>query len=63
LQRRLFVQDTKHHLQQKIVGNDKVAFHVMREYLDGERLLATAVQEPDERGKVVRHSEVQEFDE
>jgi len=40
-----------------------VAFHVLREYPDGERLLAATVLELDERGKIVRHLEVQAFDE
>lgn len=62
-QRRLFVRDMKQRLEREIVREDSVAFHVLREYPDGERLLAATVLELDERGKIVRHLEVQAFDE
>jgi hypothetical protein len=40
-----------------------VAFHVACEYPSGERLLDAMVLELDDGGKIVRHLEVQAWDE
>ena len=62
-QRRIFARDMKQSLEWEIVGEDRVAFHVLREYVDGVRLLAATVLQLDENGKIVRHLEVQALDE
>ena len=62
-QRRIFARDMKHRLEREVVGENRVAFHVACEYPSGERLLDAMVLELDEGGKIVRHLEVQAWDE
>ncbi len=62
-QRRIFARDMKHRLEREVVGENRVAFHVACEYPSGERLLDAMVLELDNSGKIVRHLEVQAWDE
>ncbi len=62
-QRRIFARDMKHRLEREVVGENRVAFHVACEYPSGERLLDATVLELDDSGKIVRHLEVQAWDE
>ena len=62
-QRRIFARDMKHRLEREVVGEKRVAFHVACEYPSGERLLDATMLELDDSGKIVRHLEVQAWDE
>ncbi|HZH99032.1 MAG TPA: nuclear transport factor 2 family protein [Fimbriimonadaceae bacterium] len=62
-QRRIFARDMKHRLEREVVGENRMAFHVACEYPSGERLLDAMVLELDNSGKIVRHLEVQAWDE
>jgi hypothetical protein len=62
-QKRIFARDMKHRLEREVVGEKRVAFHVACEYPSGERLLDAMVLELDEGNKIVRHLEVQAWDE
>jgi hypothetical protein len=62
-QRRIFARDMKHRLEREVVGEKRLAFHVACEYPSGEHLLDATVIELDEGGKIVRHLEVQAWDE
>jgi hypothetical protein len=58
-QGRIFARDMKHRLEREVVGENRVAC----EYPSGERLLDATVLELDDSGKIVRHLEVQAWDE
>ena len=62
-QRRIFARDMKHRLEREVVGENRVAFHVACEYPSGERLLDAMVLELNNSGEIVRHLEVQAWDE
>jgi nuclear transport factor 2 (NTF2) superfamily protein len=62
-QRRIFARDMKHRLEREVVGENRVAFHVACEYPSGERLLDAMILELDHSGKIVRHLEIQAWDE
>ncbi len=62
-QGRIFARDMKHRLEREVVEENRVAFHVACEYPNGERLLDAMVLELDNSGKIVRHLEVQAWDE
>jgi hypothetical protein len=62
-QRRIFARDMKHRLEREVVGDNRVAFHVACEYPSGEHLLDAMVLDLDDSGKIIRHLEVQAWDE
>ncbi len=60
--RDILSRDMKHHIENEVVGEDRVAFNVACEYPDGTRVLAA--QNLDVRdGKIVRQVEVVAWDE
>ena len=62
-QKRIFARDMKHRLEREVVGENRVAFHVACEYPSGEHLLDAMMLDLDDSGKIVRHLEVQAWDE
>ena len=62
-QRRIFARDMEHRLEREVVGENRVAFHVACEYTSRERLLDAMVLELDDNSKIVRHLEIQAWDE
>jgi Sulfotransferase domain. len=63
-QRRIFFKrDMKQRLEPEVVGEDEIAFRVVREYPSEGRLLSEVVLQLSEEGKIVWHLEEQEWGE
>lgn len=55
-------RDIKHHIENEVIGEDRVAFNVACEYPDGNRVFCAGILEVRD-GKIVRDVSVQAWDE
>ncbi len=61
--RRVFEEDIKQHIENEVVGKDRVAFTIPAVYPDGKHELCAVFLDLNEDGKVIRQTIVQARDE
>ena len=60
--RRVFEEDIKQHIENEVVGKDRVAFTIPAMYPDGKRELCAVFLDLNKDGKVIRQTIVQTRD-
>ena len=61
--RRVFKEDIRQHIENEVIGKDRVAFTVPAVYTDGKHELCAVFLDLNEEGKVIRQMIVQARDE
>ncbi len=61
--RKVFEEDIKQHIENEVVGKDRVAFTIPAMYPDGKRELCAVFLDLNKDGKVIRQTIVQARDE
>jgi ketosteroid isomerase-like protein len=57
--RKVFEEDIKQHIENEVIGNDRLAFTIPAVYPDGKRELCAVFLDLDEDGKITRQTIVQ----
>ena len=61
--RRVFEEDIRQHIENEVIGKDRVAFTIPAVYPEGKRELCAVFLDLDEEGKIIRQTIVQARDE
>jgi hypothetical protein len=61
--RRVFEEDIRQHIENEVIGKDRVAFTIPAVYPEGKRELCAVFLDLDEEGKVIRQTIIQARDE
>jgi hypothetical protein len=61
--RRVFEEDIRQHIENEVIGKDRIAFTVPAVYPDGKHELCAVFLDLNEEGKVIRQTIVQAQDE